>query len=281
MASWIRLRHPDGREVAGAQEPGEAQRVAVVVLDVARRRRDLRWRDDDAGQACRPEFAVERVGARSGLVGALDRAVLLFELAQQRDHGGRLVRHIADEPHLPIATWLGHGDGHRGLVHIHTNEQRSVVHVEPRRCGRPVSARPLPAPVGAIGGHIIWRGGRAGARTSSERPGCVAGDRGGGLGDGAARDRREEAERPSGRQAGSFTRSGKEDGPAIPGHGKGRFYSSVPSTFTSENPCCACNERRPWISSRHELDMGGWPCHRSSGAGAATLGRCAVALPPR
>jgi len=51
----------------------------------------------------------------------------------------------------------------------------------------------------------------------------VAGDRGDGLGDEPRGTEREEAERPPGRQAGSFTRSGKEDKPAIPGHGKGRL----------------------------------------------------------
>ena len=50
----------------------------------------------------------------------------------------------------------------------------------------------------------------------------MAGERSDGLADESARDRREEAARPSGRQAGAFTRSVKEMKPAIFGNGKGR-----------------------------------------------------------
>jgi len=49
----------------------------------------------------------------------------------------------------------------------------------------------------------------------------VAGDRSDRLAAESALDRREEAARPSGRQAGAFTRSVKEQEPAISGHAEG------------------------------------------------------------
>ena len=81
-----RLGHPDRHQVARTEKPGEVQGVAIVVLDVAWRRGDLGWRDDDAGQARSRDLAIEVVRARTGFVGAFDRAMLLLELAQQRDH---------------------------------------------------------------------------------------------------------------------------------------------------------------------------------------------------
>ena len=110
----LRVWNPDRRELAGAVQLGQGQRVAPVGLDpLARALRDQRRRDHGAVVAEGGDLALQPVAGRSGLVGEGQPPVSLGELADQALDGlGRAVD-LAEEADLAVAPRLG--QGHRDL----------------------------------------------------------------------------------------------------------------------------------------------------------------------
>ena len=114
---------PDRGQLAGAQKPGQADRVAPVGLDpVARLPRDQRRRDHDAGVPEPGEQSVEPVPGRPGFVAKVQALVLAGQLRCQAAHAVRRRVHLAVEPHLTIAP--GVSDRHRiaQLCHVDPDE---------------------------------------------------------------------------------------------------------------------------------------------------------------
>jgi hypothetical protein len=119
-------RHVDACEIAGPKQSCEFDRITSVCLHlVAGLLRDQRWRDHVTGESLVRQVAMERIAARSGLVGKDQRGRLRLQAPDQfvEVHLARTDR--ANKHRRIGALPLGMGHRDRIFVDVQTDEQRS------------------------------------------------------------------------------------------------------------------------------------------------------------
>ena len=122
------VRHPDGRQLAVLEKPGQRQRIAPVGLDaVARPTRDQRGRHHRAGvpQGC--ELTVDAVAAGPGLVAKPQRGPRAGELGRQLGQRGARRRYRPIQ-FWPLGTLTGKRDGDRIFMYVQGDEFRRFTH---------------------------------------------------------------------------------------------------------------------------------------------------------
>ena len=123
-----RIRDPDRRQLAGAMQPGQRDRVAPVGLHpLACSLRHERRRHHRAAVAESGDLPVQAVAARARLVTDAELAVLLAQPLDQAPHGVRPVGDLALEPHLAQPPRLGHSHRDLRLVRIQPDAHRPIL----------------------------------------------------------------------------------------------------------------------------------------------------------
>ena len=102
-----RVRHPDRRQLAGAEQRGQGRRIATVGLDVPTRpHRHHRRRHHLAVVAHRTDLAVKPVPRGTGFIAEGEPPVLPCQLLHQLAHRLRPAGDGAEQAHLPAPATL-------------------------------------------------------------------------------------------------------------------------------------------------------------------------------
>lgn len=103
----VRVRHPHRGQIAGAQLPGQRQRIPPIGLHpIAGLVRDQRRRHHDAVVAQVLDLPIQPVAGRSGFIGERQRGVFLCQPARQLRGRGRRVVDLAEIADLAVPSCL-------------------------------------------------------------------------------------------------------------------------------------------------------------------------------
>jgi hypothetical protein len=123
-----RIRHPDGGQFAGTQQPCQRDGIPAIGLDaIAGAGGHERGGDHVAGMAESTDLPIQSVSGRTGLIAEVPSLVFALQLAHEALDGGWRGIDLAEIAHLAIPTALGERDSVLGLCSVDADIHHAIV----------------------------------------------------------------------------------------------------------------------------------------------------------